>query len=114
MALPRIVYDSNCPVCSEYMRLVKRKIGDTKVEYYPSEGKASDFEYINANGKSFLGVAAIDAMAKDFPTIKDYMWMLPAEYKTAGLKIAYKVGSIVRKAIGVVRKGCNCGGGKRK
>jgi len=31
--------------------------------------------------------------------------MLPTKYKVAGLKAAYKVGSVVRKAIG---KGCNC------
>ena len=30
---------------------------------------------------------------------------LPTKYKVAGLKAAYKVGSVVRKAIG---KGCNC------
>ncbi|MCQ2123247.1 MAG: hypothetical protein MJZ25_03600 [Fibrobacter sp.] len=119
MALPKIIYDSSCPVCSEYMRLVKNKISKTetngpKVEYQSSDGQASDFEYITASGKSFQGVAAIDAMAKDFPVIKDYMWMLPSEYKTAGLKIAYKVGSVVRKVLGTVKKGCNCGGGKRK
>lgn len=114
--LPRIIYDSTCPICRNYMKLVQRKIdkleteAKTKlVEFFDTDSAKNDFEYVDASGTSHLGTKAIDVMAKDFPAIKDYMWMLPAEFQVSGLKVAYKVGSVVRKAYGAVRKGCNCG-----
>lgn len=109
MQTPRILYDYGCPVCSNFIRLVKRKIPVESLEYYPSGPEAKDFEYINQQGTHSFGTVAIDAMSKDFPQITDYMWMLPPAYKTAGLKVAYKIGSAVRKVVGKVKKGCNCG-----
>lgn len=109
MANARIIYDTGCPVCTYFMKLVRNKIGSNGIEYLPSPESSTDFEYVSPDGKSYLGTKAIDKMASDFPSIKDYMWALPAKYKTAGLRVAYKVGSVVRKAIGVVKKGCNCG-----
>lgn len=90
------------------MNLVKKMLGD-KVEYYPASATASDFEYITTTGKSLKGVEAIDRLADDFPDITKYMPMLPPKYKKAGLKVAYKVGSIVRKTYSTVKRGCNCG-----
>lgn len=108
---PSMVYDSGCPVCQNYMLLVKHKVGES-MDYVKSDGAASDFQYRDASGKQYNGAKAIERLASDFPAVKDYMWMLPQEYKTAGLKVAYKVGSVIRKAVSVVRKGCNCGGKK--
>lgn len=109
--IPRIIYDKTCPVCTNYMRLVKRKLGND-IEYYPAETTESDFHYVAKDGKEYSGVKAIEVMANDFPAIKEYMYILPPAYKTIGLKAAYKVGGIVRKAIGVIKKGCNCGNKK--
>lgn len=106
--MPVIVYDSTCPVCTEFKRLIQKKLGD-RVEYRPVQKHASDFEYIGNDGNSVYGASAIDVMVKEFPEIKDFMWILPEKYKVAGLKVAYKVGSVARKAIGAVKKGCNCG-----
>lgn len=112
MAKAKVIYDGNCPVCTTYMRLVKRKIGEDKVDYVTASETASDFEYVSLSGKTSLGTQAISEMAKDFPAIKDYAWYLPSKYRTAGLQMQYKVGSVIRKAVGVVKKGCNCGGKK--
>ena len=46
---PKLFFDSGCPVCSEYKRLVKNKLGDS-VEYVPIEAYKSDFEYNDATG----------------------------------------------------------------
>lgn len=105
----KIIYDNTCVVCRYFMNLVKAKVGTDRAQYIPASGTAADFEYVSLNGKRYSGVNAIEQMSKDFPAIKDYMYVLPAKYKTFGLKVGYKIGSVVRKAIGTVYKGCNCG-----
>jgi predicted DCC family thiol-disulfide oxidoreductase YuxK len=105
---PKLFFDSGCPVCSEYKRLVKNKLGDS-VEYVPIEAYKSDFEYNDANGKKYVGSKAVEKLSEDFPAIKDYVWILPEKLKVTGLKVAYKVGSVVRKTIATVHHGCNCG-----
>lgn len=109
MAKPRLFYDGNCPVCTNYVRLIRKKITSDDVDFVPTGGMSDDFQYADAQGSVHQGNAAIDQFAKDFPSILDYVWMLPAQYKVSALKVAYKVGSTVRKAL---KRGCNCG--KRK
>lgn len=108
---PRLLYDGTCPVCINYIRLVKKKISPEDVDFMPSNGNLNDFQYVSKDNQVYQGNTAIDMMARDFPAILDYMWMLPEGYRTAGLKAAYAVGSAVRK---VIKKGCNCGGRKAK
>jgi len=105
----RLVYDGTCPVCTNYIRLVRKKISPDDLDFLASSGNLNDFQYINVSNQMYQGNTAIEMMAKDFPAIMDYMWMLPANYKIAGLQAAYAVGSAVRK---VIKKGCNCGGRK--
>jgi hypothetical protein len=109
MQKPRLLYDTECPVCSNFVRLIKRKISETDLEYYPSGKNATDFQYVNKNGIVYTGIIAIDKLSADFSQILDYMWMLPPAYKTKGLAVAYKVGSVVRTAVGKIKKSCNCG-----
>ena len=98
MQKPQLFFDSDCPVCSEFKRLVSRKLGDA-VEYRPIGAYKSDFEYVDANGTKLAGSKAIEKLASDFPQIKDYVWILPEKLKVTGLKVAYKVGSVVRKTL---------------
>jgi len=79
------------------------------IDFVPSNGSLNDFQYVSKTNQVYHGNTAIDMMAKDFPAILDYMWMLPENYKLSGLKTAYAVGSAIRK---VIKKGCNCGGRK--
>jgi hypothetical protein len=105
---PQLYYDSECPVCSEFKRLAERKLKD-EVEYMQIGAYKSDFEYVNSAGTRFSGAKAIEKLSADFPQIKDYVFILPESLKVTGLKVAYKVGSVVRKAISKVHHGCNCG-----
>ncbi len=105
---PRFFYDNGCPICTQYKRLIQRKIGD-RAEYLPAPEGASDFSYISTDGKTHTGSDAIEALVKDFPEVKDYMWALPEKFKLAAMKIVYKASSVVRKTYGIVNKGCNCG-----
>ena len=106
MSKPRLIYDGTCPICTNYVRLIKKKISPDMLDFFPNTGGMNEFEYVNKANQIFRGNEAIDTLVKEFPQILDYMWMLPANYKVAGLKVAYAVGSAVRK---VITKGCNCG-----
>jgi predicted DCC family thiol-disulfide oxidoreductase YuxK len=109
MALPRIIYDATCAICTNFQHMIKAKVKD-RAEYYPSESGAKDFKYIDAAGNSYVGTDAVDRMATDFPEITDYLMILPEKYRKAGLKAIYKAAKPVRKVIGVVKRGgCNCG-----
>lgn len=113
MSKPRLVYDGNCPVCTNYVRLVRHRVGEDKMEFLPTTSMLDDFQYINANNQVYQGNTAIEQMAKDFPEILQFMWMLPSKYKVAGLTAAYNVGSAVRKVYNKITKGCGCGKKKR-
>lgn len=106
---PQIFYDKTCPVCSNYIRVVKKYIPEEKLEYVASGSDAKDFKYVNSKGTSFSGEPAIDAMSEDFPEILNAVWVLPNSLKKTGLKVAYKVGSSARRTINKIKKGCNCG-----
>lgn len=102
MVKARLVYDGTCPVCTNYVRLVRKKISPELLDFIPSTGNLNDFQYINSANQVYQGNTAIEILAKDFPEILDYMWMLPEKYKLAGLKTAVAVGGAIRK---VIKKG---------
>lgn len=103
---PRLFYDGTCPVCTNYVRLIRKKVTPDEIEFVSSGDMNDDFQYADKSGTLHQGNLAINAFAKEFPSILDYVWMLPPQYKVSGLKAAYAVGSAVRK---VVKKGCGCG-----
>ncbi len=108
MAIPRIIYDATCPICTNFMHMIRAKVQD-RAEYCRAAEDARDFRYIDSNDKEYSGTAAVDKMATDFPEIGDYLFILPEKFRKAGLKAVYKVAGPVRKVIGTVKKGCNCG-----
>ncbi len=109
MSKPRLVYDANCPVCSNYVRMIRKKIDRDAMDFLATNSMLDDFQYINANNQVFQGNTAIEQLAKDFPQILEYVWMLPSQYKIAGLQTAYKIGSAVRTVYNKITKGCGCG-----
>jgi len=110
---PRLIYDGSCPVCTNYVRLVRKKIPAEELDFYPASSMMDDFQYVNTQNQIYQGNNALQQLANDFPAILEYMWMLPPQYKITGLKAAYKVGSTVRKVYNKV-KGCGCGKKKRR
>ena len=72
--------------------------------------EAKDFKYTDANGNTYTGTTAIDRMAKDFPEILDFMWVLPPSLRLKGLKTVYKASGVARRTIAkVTKRPCNCG-----
>lgn len=121
---PVLVYDPSCPLCANYQRFLEKRLGD-RLGYEPGNADASDVKYRATDGKEYSGTRAIEKMTIDFPEIRDLSFMLPQKLRdfgvkvpgklpVAGVKAVYKVSGAVRKTYQTVRKGCNCGGGKRK
>jgi len=109
----KLYFDGNCPVCTSYIRLLRKKLDETKIEIIPFQSSAKEFQYVSADGRVYAGNRAIEQLAKDFPAVTNYFWILPDKYKVKALQVAYKVGSVVRNAITPKKKGCGCGKKKR-
>jgi len=112
MSLPKLVYDQNCPICVNYVRMIRNKIGADQLEMTPGGTEAEDFTYIAKDTLTYKGGVGIDKFAEDFPDVLSYFWMLPAKFKSKALQAAYKVGSAARNYLR--RGGCGCGGGNKK
>jgi hypothetical protein len=119
-----LIYDATCPVCTNYKRFLERRLGD-RLAYEPAAEGAKDVKYRTADGQTFSGTRAVDRLLADFPEVQDLNFLLPEGLRKAGVRLpgkvpasgvkaVYKVSGVVRKAYQTVRKGCNCGGGKRK
>jgi len=108
----KLYYDGNCPVCTNYVKLLRKKLNPTKIECIATTTDATEFKLVTPDGRTFNGEQAIEKLAERFPKVKNFFWMLPERYKVKALKVAYKVGGAVRKII-KKKGGCGCGG-KRK
>ena len=108
----KLIYDQDCPICVNYVRMIRNKIGPDRLELSGAGADAEDFTYIALNGDVLKGKAGIDRFAADFPEVLSYFWMLPQKFKATALQAAYNIGSAARNY--VRRRGCNCGGGGHK
>ena len=104
----RLYYDARCPICTNYVTVLKRKLSSTDVIFTPTTENMDDFKFSDENGNIYTGKDAIEKMAIRFPVLLDYFWMLPEKFRVDGLKAAYKVGSMARQVIKKV-SGCGCG-----
>lgn len=121
---PTLIYDTTCPVCTNYKNFIKSRLGD-RLDYEPATPEQKDVHYRLSTGQVFAGVKAVERLTTDFPEIRDLNMLLPKRLRdmginipgkvpTSGLKTVYRVSSVVRKSYQTIRKGCNCSGGKRK
>ena len=104
----RLIYDSLCPICTNYVNMLKRKLPPSDIQFVAAQEKLDDFKFILDDGSSYSGKTAVEVMAKRFPVLLDYMWLLPEKMRIGGLKAAYAVSSAARTVLKKV-KGCNCG-----
>jgi hypothetical protein len=110
MAKPQLIYDANCPVCTTYIAVLKKKVSPSELEYIPNGDGLDDFQYINSDGITFDGNEAIDAFSADYPQIKHLFFMLPEKYRTLGLKALYAAAGAARNVYkAATRGGCGCG-----
>lgn len=104
----KLYYDASCPVCTNYVSVLRRKLNPSDIQFIPATEKLDEFMFVLEDGTTLYGKDGIERMAQRFPVILDYFWMLPERLRVTGLQAAYKVGSAVRKAIKSVT-GCGCG-----
>jgi predicted DCC family thiol-disulfide oxidoreductase YuxK len=92
-----LYYDSNCPVCTSFVKLLRKKIPQAKIEYIALENPddVKEFTYIS-KGATYSGKEAVDKLAKDFPEVLKYFWMLPPAYRVEATRAIYGVASKIR------------------
>lgn len=111
MAKPQIIYDANCPVCTAYISVLKKKVSPSELDYVPNGDGLDDFQYINSEGVTFDGSDAIDAFSEDYKQIRHLFFMLPEKYRTVGLKVLYAAAGVARNVYKAAT-GCGCGRNK--
>ena len=89
--------------------MLKRKLPSSEIQFVPTQEKLDDFKFVLDDGSVYSGKVAVERMAKRFPVLLDYMWLLPEKLRLTGLQAAYAVSSAARTVLKKV-KGCNCGG----
>jgi glutaredoxin-related protein len=104
----KLYYDPKCPICTNFVTVLKRKISNSDIIFVASTDNMKDFKFIDESGAEFSGHDAIKRMSARFPVLLDYFWMLPESLRVTGLQAAYKVGSVARKVLKTVT-GCGCG-----
>ena len=94
----KLYFDSNCPVCRSYAKLLQKNLSD-EVETIPfPEGvQAQEFKLELSSGEFLYGKEAIDALVKEVPKVKDFFWMLPDSYRGKAVHEAYAFGKFMHK-----------------
>jgi len=103
----KLYFDSNCPVCNSFAKLLKKHLSG-EAEIIPLIEHAEDFKLELADGKILHGKEAIETLGKEIPKVKDFFWMLPDSYRGKALYEAYAFGRFLRKVFYFLR-GRKCG-----
>ena len=106
----KLYFDSGCSLCSSFAKLLKKHLGEqAQFLEMPDGEQAKDFKLELSNGKLLHGKAAIDALAKEFPKVRDFFWMLPESYKDKALHETYALSKFWRKFFYFLKgKRCDC------
>jgi hypothetical protein len=105
----KLYFDSNCPLCRSFVKLLQKHLGE-QVDFLemPEGEQAKDFKLELPSGELLHGKAAIDALAKEIPRVRDFFWMLPESYKDKALHGTYALGKFWRRIFYFLRgKRCN-------
>ena len=106
----KLYYDAQCPVCNNFVALIKAKVDQSKISFIPISAAETNFEVEMPDGRILVGNTAVNELANAFPSILNYFWMLPGILKKPALNLAVKAGSAIRS----VAKKAGCGCGKKK
>jgi hypothetical protein len=92
----KLYFDSNCPVCRSFAKLLQKHLSG-EVEIIPFSEQAEDFKLELAGGKTLYGKEAIKILEKEIPKIKDFFWMLPGSYRGKAIYKTYAFGKFLRR-----------------
>lgn len=108
-----LFYDSKCPICTTLIKILRRKIPNTRIRFQPLSDDSNEFKLTTDKGHTLYGKNAIDELARAFPAITTYFNILPKNMRVGALQKTVKVASAVRSATNALTgrksKGCNCG-----
>ncbi len=127
-----LYFDNRCVVCRSFAKLLLNRLvnKDFRIEPIESLGRSLtkpqipahetenknlenhlDFNQVDnfllhlSDGKSVSGKEAIDVLAKRYPEVKDFFWMLPDSARLPALKKMYWLGKWLRR---LLKQDCNC------
>jgi len=93
----RLYFDSNCPLCRSFAKLLQKHLGaEIEIIPFPQGEQAKDFKLELLSGEFLYGKEAIDALEKEAPKIKNFFWMLPDSYRGKALHKTYAFGKVLR------------------
>lgn len=110
----QLLYDEGCVVCRSFASMLEKKLGSSGLKLKPLAIESvngelrhslKDFRYRAPDGQEFRGKPAIDALARDFPEVKDFFWILPDRARVPALRQAYGFAKFLRR---LLRRDCNC------
>jgi hypothetical protein len=107
----KLYYDSACPICNNFVSLIKAKVDVTKITFVPQSSPENNFRLEKPDGTMLTGNVAINELANVFPNILNYFWMLPGILKKPALHMVAKAGSAIRN---VIKRSSGCGCNKKK
>jgi predicted DCC family thiol-disulfide oxidoreductase YuxK len=99
-------YDAGCPLCRSFAGLLSKHLAG-QIEMLPmgeEEAKtAKEFKLVTEEGLTLYGERAVNHMARFYPKVRDFFWMLPASYQGKAAVEAYRFGKWLRRLWG---RGC--------
>ena len=104
-----LYYDDKCPVCRGFASMLRRKLPSNAIAFEPVSDGAKEFRYTTDGGVTLSGDVALDALLNDFPSVKEFFWMLPDSLKMPAVKSVVAAAGVLRQAINIVRPCGSCG-----
>ena len=109
-----LYYDSDCPICSTLVKVLKSKLPGNRITFapLPQTEEVNEIRLSESDtGIVYTGTDAIEKLRGVFPAMDSYFWMIPKALRGGALQASYKAVSKVRKVYKKTTKshGCNCG-----
>lgn len=108
----KLWYDESCPICRTFKdEIVRRTSGE--IECIPCDPSSKDFVYENEQGRH-VGRLAIAQLMKDFPKLSPTLSILPEKWRVLIMEAFTSIASVgrtvIKSAVALKTKNCNCGG----
>ena len=105
---PKIFYDAECFICSNYIRFLKIYTPSDKLDYEPMTEKSDNFIYQSIDGTLYYGHDGIDKLMAEVPETTSSFDMVPYWVRHRTAHALYTLGGAARAIIKRVGGGC-CG-----
>ena len=107
MSKDELYFDSGCPVCRSFAKLLQKHLSDeVEIIPLPQGEQAKEFKLVS-NGEVLYGKEAIERLEREVPRIKDFFWMLPDSYRGKAVYKTYALGRFIRRLSKLFGRKCD-------